>query len=404
MPILSKRTMQDVTRSIRSSYGVVTRFMDVNGATQSGDDPLGSVSNLRRRRSYALQQALNQGCPYCFQPVPHVVSWVVPLEHRRMVLGGAFGEAFVGTDATAEREAADYLGGQGLAADDVTAVLAALPRLAEGAAETIAEAVRDRFYAVSGWEPQLMTENRQRLRQQAQLSQAFREQGRAGAEILYAFEKERALLANIRAGDRNGARQILNEMLTAVYMSGPDLIVLRARALELLGCLTRAAVEDNPLMEPLIRQTHQWGAAIIDAPDFESLSARLMEALDQYIDVVYLHGVNRSNTSVHRAIEYIGENYMQPISLHDVARHVSLSAGRLAHLVKQYTGRTTVDIINGVRIRRAQELLDRTDRGCAEIGYEVGFGDQSYFTRQFRRHTGLTPARYRRHRGGSSAP
>ena len=55
-------------------------------------------------------------------------------------------------------------------------------------------------------------------------------------------------------------------------------------------------------------------------------------------------------------------------------------------------------------MREAQRLLETTVMSCADIGYEVGFGDQSDFTRRFRLFTGLTPARYRRTRGhaGSS--
>ncbi len=401
MAILSKRTMQDVARAVRAAHAVTTRFMDVSGAIQTGDDPLRRLANLQRRRSYALQQGLNRGTPYCFEPAPHIVSWIVPLEHARMVFGGALGEAMTADADAATRETVAYLAGHGMTAPQAESAVAALPRVKAAMPDIIGQLLFKTFYDVSGWRPELMNENRQRLAQQVQLSQAIGEQSRAGAEILYAFEKERALLANIRAGDRNGARRILNEMLTAVYTSSPALAVLRARAIELFGCLTRAAVEDNPLLETLIPLTHEWSAAVIAAMDFEAVSVALTQALDQYIDLVYLHGVNRSNTSVHRAIEYIGKHYMQPLSLDRVAGHVGLSPGRLAHLVKQYTGRTTVDIINGVRIRRAQELLDHTDQGCAEVGYEVGFNDQSYFTRQFRRHTGLTPARYRRRRSGA---
>jgi hypothetical protein len=70
------------------------------------------------------------------------------------------------------------------------------------------------------------------------------------------FEKERALLAHIRAGDRNTARRILNEMLATIYLTSHQLVVLRARTVEMMSCLTRAAIEDNPLMEPLIVRNH----------------------------------------------------------------------------------------------------------------------------------------------------
>mgnify|MGYP003735104917 FL=1 len=187
-------------------------------------------------------------------------------------------------------------------------------------------------------------------------------------------------------------------MLAAIYMSAPQLVVLRARVIELLSCLTRAAIEDNPLLEALIERNHAWTDKLIHSESFEELSESLMRALDEFIDGIHLHGVNRSNTHVHRALEFIGRSYADPISLRDVAEHVGLSTCRLAHLTKDFTGQSVLQVIHQVRIRRAEELLAKTSQSCADIAYAVGFGDQSYFTHLFKRETGLTPARYRKRR------
>jgi AraC-like DNA-binding protein len=261
-----------------------------------------------------------------------------------------------------------------------------------------AQFLNDLFYSISGWRPVQMRENRVRAIQQKQINESIEDQKRRGETALYAFEKERILLANIRAGDRNEARRILNEMLAAIYLSSPKLVVLRARAVELMSCLTRAAIEDNPLMEPLIERNHTWTERMVKAADFENLSQVLMEALDDFIDGIYLHGVNRSNSKVHRALDFINANFASDISLRGVAVEVGLSPCRLAHLVKEFTGRTVLQIIQQVRVRHAQHLLERSSMSCTEIAYEVGYGDQSYFTRQFRRLTGTTPARYRKAR------
>jgi AraC-like DNA-binding protein len=58
-------------------------------------------------------------------------------------------------------------------------------------------------------------------------------------------------------------------------------------------------------------------------------------------------------------------------------------------------------MIQESRIQHARHLLERTSQTCAEIAYEVGYADQSYFIRHFRRLTGTTPLRYRRVRGGA---
>jgi AraC-like DNA-binding protein len=187
-------------------------------------------------------------------------------------------------------------------------------------------------------------------------------------------------------------------MLGTIYLSSPKPVVLRARVIELLSCLTRAAIEDNPMLEPLIERNHRWTDQLIHADGFEALSTELMQALDEFIDAVYLHGVNRSNVHVHKAMEFIAREFKEPISLSHVAAHVGLSSCRLAHLVKAFTGKTVLEVIRQVRLQRAQELLDRTALSGVEIAYEVGFGDQSYFIQHFKRYAGMTPARYRRRR------
>ena len=409
MPILSKRIQSDVSRSCAARFGVKPRFTDISGTAVGTVDVPAVLSNTRRRRSYALQESINLGAPYFFCVAPSVVTWVMGLEHRRMVHGGVLGGEVVVADpgplvrSGLRGDRADtlaYLARHGMAADGAERFLASLPVWPADRVREAAAFLQETFYAVSGWQPELMEENRLRAQQQEQVNRAIEDQRRAGGVALYAFEKERMLLANIRAGDRSGARSILNEMLATIYMSTPQVVVLRARAIELMSCLTRAAIEDNPLMEPLIERNHRWTERLVRAASFEQLSQDLMDALDDFIDGIYLHGVNRSNPRVRRALDFISEHFAEPISLQAVAGEVGLSGCRLAHLVNEFTGRTVGQIIQDVRIQHAQHLLERTERSCTEIAYDVGFGDQSYFTKQFRRRTGITPAKYRRARCG----
>jgi YesN/AraC family two-component response regulator len=146
----------------------------------------------------------------------------------------------------------------------------------------------------------------------------------------------------------------------------------------------------------MIERNHGWTEKLVAARSFEELSQRLMMALDDFIDAIYLQGVNRSNVKVSQAIDYIGRHYASAISLRDVAEEVGLSACRLAHLVKTYTGRTVMQLIYQMRVSHAQKLLTTTSQSCTDIAYEVGFNDQSYFIKHFKRLTGTTPMRFRR--------
>lgn len=51
--------------------------------------------------------------------------------------------------------------------------------------------------------------------------------------------------------------------------------------------------------------------------------------------------------------------------------------------------------LNNIRIEKAKELLANTDLSLADIGNQVGFTDQSYFNKIFRKHENLTPGQYR---------
>ncbi len=397
MPNLSQRLMRDVRRDVRKAGGVPPRFFDLSGRCIMGNDHVALLGNIRRRRAYALQESVNLSEPYLFAVVPGIMTWVVGLEDRRMILGSMVGsEVMLADQPDINNDSLVQLVRNGFSPEEAEAFVSRLPVWSMDRVREEALNAQKAFYLISGWRPVLMEERRRQIMQQRQLNEAISDQMRRGEDALYAFEKERVLIANIRAGDRQAARQILNEMLAAIYMSSPQLVVLRARVIELITCLTRAAIEDNPLMEPLMERNHTWTEQLIRSDSFESVSQCLMQALDDFIDGIYLHGVNRSNVHVHKALEYISREYANGIGLREVAAHVNLSTCRLAHLVKDYTGQTVIGIIHQIQIRRAQELLKHTNLSCAEIGYDVGFSDQSYFTHHFKRQTGTTPAKYRR--------
>ncbi len=399
MAILSKRIISQVSRTYYQKYGARPCFVDLAGKIMGAKDELAMLTNMRRKRNYALQESINLGEAYVFFPVPIVGACMVGLENERMVHGGLIGGEVVIADKSDAfyDDSIAYMISHGISRTRAVNILKRLPKWPEQRMREASKFLEKTFYQISGWTPDLMKENRLKIMQAAQINQAIRAQRGKNEQALYAFEKERALLANIRAGDRKGARRILNEMLATIYMSSPKLAVLRARVVELMSCLTRAAIEDNPLMEPLIERNHAWTEKLVAAKDFETLSQVLMAALDDFIEGIYLHGFNRSNAKVRKALEFISENFMKTITLNIVADHVGLSSSRLAHVVKQFTGRTITQIIHEVRVRNAQRLLVQTSKSCTEIAYDVGFGDQSYFIKHFKRISGSTPARYRRH-------
>ena len=97
------------------------------------------------------------------------------------------------------------------------------------------------------------------------------------------------------------------------------------------------------------------------------------------------------------AMEYLDANFDQTLTLEMLAEKAMLSVSRLAHRFKDETGATLIEYLTWVRIGHAQRLLVETELSCLKIADEVGYKNQSYFSRAFRRVVGITPRQFRRH-------
>jgi len=413
MTILSKRMIAEVSRSYHRAFGLHALPITISGerwlarpspvdrssAADWAHCSLAAHRSLAERlptavqaRAYSLQEALHWGEPYLFYPVTGLVSWVVALVDQHAVRGGLLGGE-VRPQGKPLEESVQGLVDQGVALSAARPYVARLPVWPAARIREAAMALEKTFYQISGWKPRLLEENRIKAAQQRQIAEAIEHQKKNG-QTVYPIDKERMLLSLIRAGDQNGARRVLNEMLGAMYLFSPKLAVLRARAIEMMGYLTRAAVEDSPLMEPLIERNHQWMQQLISAADFETLSHVLMQALDDFMQGIYAQGFNIYNPKVSRILDFVAQHYTRPITLAQIAAATDLSVFRVSHLVKQCTGKSVLQHIMQLRIQKARQLLERSSLSCSEIAYELGFCDQSYFIKHFKRLTGTTPRRY----------
>lgn len=94
-------------------------------------------------------------------------------------------------------------------------------------------------------------------------------------------------------------------------------------------------------------------------------------------------------------MEYIKEHYAEDISLQSVAEKVGISGGYLSTLFSQNLNCKFIDYLNQVRIDRACVYLEQNFLKTYEIAYRVGFRDEKYFSKVFKKIKGLSPKEYR---------
>jgi AraC-like DNA-binding protein len=83
------------------------------------------------------------------------------------------------------------------------------------------------------------------------------------------------------------------------------------------------------------------------------------------------------------------------ITVAECADFCNMSKAHFARIFKRTVGQSPVQFMLGIRIDRAKELLDFTDKSIADIAEASGFSDQNYFARIFKKVTGMTPTQYR---------
>lgn len=102
------------------------------------------------------------------------------------------------------------------------------------------------------------------------------------------------------------------------------------------------------------------------------------------------------NQLVEIAKEYITEHYFEKISLSDVADKIGVTPSYLSTLFQKQLEKGFVDYLNEVRIERACTYLQQNYLKTYEIAYKVGFNDEKYFSKVFRKVKGCPPSAYRK--------
>lgn len=132
-------------------------------------------------------------------------------------------------------------------------------------------------------------------------------------------------------------------------------------------------------------------------------SSEMLQMADQAADELF--GERRSianepaevkNRLVELAKEYVEEHYYENLMLSDAAQRVGVSAGYLSTLFQKQLSKGFVDYLNEVRIEHACAYLQQNYLKTYEIAYKIGFRDEKYFSKVFKKVKGMSPSEYRK--------
>lgn len=241
-----------------------------------------------------------------------------------------------------------------------------------------------------------LKENNKKMHQQSEIGEVIHTLKDNSNINEYPYETEKQLFIQVKNGDAIAAKATLNKLLAYVFFAGGGNIeIMKARSLELSTLLSRAAVEGGAELNDIFGMNYKFIEKLSKVNSIEDLSYWMVKILDRFIQNVFVLSNCNNGDILNEAINYINKNYMNDINLELVASYVHLNPSYFSTIFKRQTKMKFSDYLNKVRIEQSKKILENGNDSILEIALRVGFEDQSYYSKVFKKNTGITPYKYK---------
>lgn len=161
-----------------------------------------------------------------------------------------------------------------------------------------------------------------------------------------------------------------------------------------LSCLFRQMDSEQILGDKLISFQKELIASVparMKKTDFKTLLQEFVIQTQQFLD----NNVQEISPIIQRVLNYIEQNWNQPLSIKSISQILSSNPSYLGYLFKKETGIFFSDYLNQFRIRKAETLLLHTDYTINDISTMIGYTNVTYFNQIFKKMYQVSPAKYR---------
>lgn len=105
--------------------------------------------------------------------------------------------------------------------------------------------------------------------------------------------------------------------------------------------------------------------------------------------------VSEKDRFIQKTLSFIYENIDNPqLSVETLSAHMNISRASMYNKLFDYTGVSPIEFIRSVKLDKAKDLLEKTDKNISEIAYESGFANPNYFTKVFKNKFNITPSEF----------
>lgn len=242
---------------------------------------------------------------------------------------------------------------------------------------------------------EISTESVQPVLNQKQLYQTIEEDKRVIEER---YEYENKLMSAITRGDKESVQLLLQSTVDILEFSDriPESPIRSSKNIAFVSnTLFRVAAKRSGVHPVYLHNMSERFAILIErTTTIPKLKKLLLLMANEYCDLVRTYATGKYSPIVKMAIDTIQMNLGKPLSLKQIAEQIHANSSHLSRKFKEETGVSLTNFINQKRIEEAKLYLQRGYGSITDIAFMVGFNDLNYFSKVFKKMTGLTPSQY----------
>ena len=227
------------------------------------------------------------------------------------------------------------------------------------------------------------------------------ESNRTYSQIIEQYEMENFFLRKISDGDVTGVKLAFESIASNYYASTSQsqrsLYSTDWNGFAVLRTLARKAAEQGGCsvvkIDEITRESIQQYALARTESELNNVQKNMLIKLTKA--VADTKKMSNYSPIVRNTLNYISANYSQDISLSELADMNHISEEHLSRSFKKEMGSSISTHIGNIRIKKAAELLKSTNLSISEIAMYIGYSDNNYFVKVFKKRYGMTPSAYR---------
>ena len=215
-------------------------------------------------------------------------------------------------------------------------------------------------------------------------------------DVAYPYDIETKLIEKLKTAKTEQLLELIDTLFENWQLDDNfDSMMVKSRILELLGVLSRSAVEAGAKYIDISPLNYKYTQQLFKVNTISGLKKWLYSLVIKFIEKIDEVEDQEKEKIIYYGVKYIQSNFTDDISLTDAATAASLSVHYFSRLFKKEMGCTFKEYLTELRMKEAKKKLKNRDENISNIAKDIGYNNPGYFSKVFKKYEGMPPSDYR---------